>query len=134
MESEKVSAEDQQDYWPGVGMLKQSCLDLANATRELSKTNDGANPAAFKELLHVIKYVLDTKNLGLKIEHMGNFNEPWQTVFFSDSNYAGDLVSRRSISDFILCVRHTSLLVIKVTEKCVTFQLRGRVFSLVRGY
>ena len=91
-----------------VGMLlylvKHMSHDPANATREPSKANDGVNPTAYKELLHVIKYVLDTKNLGPKIEPMGNSNEPWKIVCFRDSNYVGDLVSRRSISGFILYV------------------------------
>ena len=45
-------------------------------TRELSKANYGANPAAYKELLHVIKYMINTKNLGLKIKPTGNSDEP----------------------------------------------------------
>ena len=44
-------------------------------TRELSKANDDANPAVFKELLHVMKYVLDMMNLGLKIVLSMNANE-----------------------------------------------------------
>ena len=48
--------------------------NLANATRELSKANDDANPVFYKELLLIIKYALDMKNLGLKIDLMGNSN------------------------------------------------------------
>ena len=77
---------------------------LANVTRELSKANDAVNPAAYKELLRVIKYVIDMKNLGLKIEPTGNSNEPWEIVSFSNSDYAGDPMSRRSISGFIIYV------------------------------
>ena len=73
-------------------------------TRELLKANDGANPAAFKELLCGIKHVVDIKHLGLKIEPMGNANKPWEIVCFTSSDYAGDPVSRRSISGFILYV------------------------------
>ena len=75
-------------------LVKHSCPNLDNVTRELSKANDGANAAADKELLCVIKYVFDMKNLGLKIEHTGNADKPWEIVCFSDSDYAGDLVSR----------------------------------------
>ena len=86
---DKISIKDQQNYQSGIDMLlyltKHSCHDLANATRELSKANDGANPAAYKELLCVIKYILNTKNFGLKIEPTGNSNEPWKIVFFSSS-------------------------------------------------
>ena len=57
---------------------KELALDVAKMTKELSKANDGANPAAYKELLHVIKYMINTKNLGLKIESMRNSNKPWE--------------------------------------------------------
>ena len=53
--SEKISAKDQQKYWLNVGMLlylmKHLHPNLANMTRELSKANDGANPVFYKELL-----------------------------------------------------------------------------------
>ena len=48
--------------------MKHSLPDIANAVQELSKVLDGASPAAFKEMNRLIKYVLDTKNLGLKLE------------------------------------------------------------------
>ena len=59
---------------------------------------------AYKELLHVFRYVLDMKNLGLKIDLTGNSNKPWKIICFNNSDYAGDPVSRQSISCFILYV------------------------------
>ena len=56
-------------------LVKHLHPNLANATKELSKASNGVNPSAYKELLCMIKYVIDTKNLGLKIEPMGNSNE-----------------------------------------------------------
>ena len=85
-------------------LVKHSHPDIANMTRELSKANDGMKPATYKELLWVIKYVIHMEKLGLKIEPMENSNEPREIVCFSDSNYAGDPVSRQSISGFILYV------------------------------
>ena len=35
---------------------------------------------------------------------MGNSNKPWEIICFSDSDYVGGLVSRQSISGFILYV------------------------------
>ena len=64
-----------------------------NTTRELSKVNDSSNHAAYKELLLAIKYVVDMKNLGLKIEPMGNSNETCEIICFGNNDYAGDLVS-----------------------------------------
>ena len=90
VESQKISSEDQQDYQSGISMLlylvKHLFPDIANMTREPSKTKDGANPAAYKELLHVIRYVLDIKNLGLKIKPTENSNKPCEIICFSDSN------------------------------------------------
>ena len=64
----------------GVGILlylvKHSRPEIANTTKELSKANDGANPAEFKTFLHVIKYALDMENIGLKIEPTWNANNP----------------------------------------------------------
>ena len=67
LDNEKISAKDQEEYQSGVGMLlnlvKHFCPDLANTTRELAKATDGANPAAYKELPRMIKYVFGPKNL-----------------------------------------------------------------------
>ena len=49
-------------------LVKHSKSDVANAMRELSKGNDGVNPAAVKKLPCVMKYVLVTKNFGLKLK------------------------------------------------------------------
>ena len=82
VEIEKMSAEHQTDYQLSIAMLlylmKHSPPNLVNKTRVLSKVNDGANPVAYKELLCVIRYVLDTNSLGLQIGPMENSNEPWE--------------------------------------------------------
>ena len=75
---------------PDQTLMPRSC----QCNQRIAKANDGANLAAYKELLQVVKYVLNTEMLGLKIEPTGNSNEPQEIVCFSDSNYAGDLVSR----------------------------------------
>ena len=49
-------------------LFKHLIQRIANMIQKLSKLNDGANPIAFHMLLHVIKYVLDIKNLDLKLE------------------------------------------------------------------
>ena len=103
-----ISNVDQKQYHYGVGMLlylvKHSHPDFANAVRELSKVLDGAHKAAYKEMHQIIKYVLDTRDLGLKIEPILGSNKPWKLICFSDSNYAGDPDSIRSISGYVLYV------------------------------
>ena len=74
--------------------IKHSRPDIVNAISDLSKANGGANPAAFKQLLCVMKYILVTKNLCLKLEPTRNAREPWEIACFSDSGYMGHPVSR----------------------------------------
>jgi len=103
----KITPEEQAIYRSGVGMLlfliKHSRPDIANTVRELTKVLDGASPAAFKELKRVIKYVLDTEKLGLKIQpEVENGKGRWTMVTYSDSDYATDPENRLSVSGFVL--------------------------------
>ena len=52
----------------------------------------------------VIKYVLDTRSFVLKLEPKGSEEKPWEIVCFSSSDYDGGLVTRISVSGFVLCV------------------------------
>ena len=102
-----VDAEKQKIYRSGVGMLlylvKHSRPDIANAVRELSKALDGTSPAAYKELMRVLKFVMDTKRLSLKLQPKFDKSETgWNIVAFSDSDFAGDKETRISIAGFIL--------------------------------
>ena len=84
-------------------LVKHSRPDIANVTRELSKSMDKANPAAFKELKRVIKFVLDTKNYGLKIAPKKPEQDGlWNLNCYCDSDYAGDKATRKSVSGFVL--------------------------------
>ena len=103
VDSEKISMEDQWEYWSDVGMLLYLIKHLHPGVAIMT-ANNGANPAAYKELLCVLKYILDTKNLVLKIEPVSNSKEPWEIICFGDSYYAGYMVSRGSISVFILYI------------------------------
>jgi hypothetical protein len=103
----KVSLEDQSVYRSGTGMLlyctKHSRPDISNAVRELTKLLDGATPVAFKEMLRVTKFVLDTSTLGLRIEPKCPHGElTWDLVVYSDSDWAGDKDNRRSVSGFVM--------------------------------
>ena len=82
-------------------LVKHSRPDISNAVRELSKVLDGPSEAAFKEMLRVVKYVLDTKNYALKIHPKWNDNK-WQMVAYSDSDWATDPETRISIAGYIV--------------------------------
>ena len=57
VKSKMITVEDQFEYWSGVGMLlyllNHLQPNIANATRGLSKVNDGAYPGVHKLLLYV---------------------------------------------------------------------------------
>ena len=84
-------------------LVKHSRPDIANSVCELSKALDGTSPAAYKELMRVLKFVLDTRNMSLTIQpnKQDSFTE-WDIIAFSDSDYAGDSETSISIAGFIL--------------------------------
>ena len=76
----------QKKYQSGVGTLlyfiKHSRPDIFNSVRELTKAMDRANNKNYKQMLRVIKYVVSTRNFGVKLtafqmrqyhQHVGNF-------------------------------------------------------------
>ena len=67
-----ISSENQAEYRSGIGMLlfltKFSRPDIANLVCELSKMNDRTNESHLKELLRVIKFVLDTRYWSVRYE------------------------------------------------------------------
>ena len=111
---EKVDPADHSLYRTGVGMLlflvKHSRPDIANAVRELSKVLDGPSPAALKEMKRVIKYVLDTKHYGLKIEPEKLKEDKWVLRVFTDSDWAGDKDNRLSVSGYVLFLMNVPIL------------------------
>jgi hypothetical protein len=68
---------------------------------ELSKCMDGANLAAYEEMLRVVKFVLDTKDYCLKLNPVFE-NEEWDLVSYSDSDWAGNPETRISVTGFII--------------------------------
>ena len=86
-------------------LVKHSRPDIANCVRELSKVLDGPSEASYKEMLRCIKYVLDSKDMGLKIEPIGDKHDAWEIICYSDSDWAGDPESRRSVSGYIIYVQ-----------------------------
>ena len=106
----KLDSNRHMEYRSGVGMLlylvKYSRPDLANAFRELSKGVQSPNEMCWKELMRVIKFTLDTRRYGLKFEiedktsTMGKLR--WEVQCFSDSDWAGDKTTRKSVSGYVI--------------------------------
>jgi hypothetical protein len=123
-EFETVDESEKTLYKSGVGMLlylvKHSRPDIANVVRELSKMMDGATPAAFKELKRVIKFVLDTRTFGLKIEPKLGDKEKWSMTIYTDSEYAGDTETRISVGGFIVFLLGVPILWKSKAQRSVT--------------
>ena len=85
-------------------MVNKTRLDICNAVRELTKVCGRATEESMMEMKRIIKFVLDTKEIGLKFE-LNNNNETmemWELIAFSDSDWAGDKDNRKSVSGWII--------------------------------
>jgi hypothetical protein len=92
-EEEKISDKEHSDYQMGVGMIlylvKHSRPDIVKGVREISQSVDGATYASLKAMTRIIKFVIDTKGWGLKIEPKLEGQELYIIIIYCDSDYAG---------------------------------------------
>eukprot|EP00934_Nitzschia_sp_Nitz4_P002484 Nitzschia sp. Nitz4//scaffold209_size42451//3247//4052//NITZ4_007353-RA/size42451-processed-gene-0.53-mRNA-1//1//CDS//3329541685//2474//frame0 len=104
--NECISPKLQKEYRSGTGMLlyllKHSRPDLANPVRELTKGKKEATMASYKEMLRIIRHVLDTKEKGLRVFPMrlksGEEEKlQWELTMYSDSDWAGDKDDCKSV-------------------------------------
>ena len=100
-----VNAEGLETYRSGVGTLlyltKYSRPDISNPVRELSKTMDAPAPAHLKEMYNLIRFVLSTKDYGLKFKPIKSIRK-WVLKALSDSEFASDKESRISIFGYVI--------------------------------
>jgi hypothetical protein len=83
-------------------LTKYSRPDISNIVRELSKCMDSATWGTYYELLRVIKFVIDTKAFGLKVDPNFNNDLEWDLKLYCDSDWAGDSETRISFTGFII--------------------------------
>ena len=104
-EEDKVNAQDHETYRSGVGTLlyltKHSRPDISNPVRELSKTMDAPAPAHLKEMYKLIRFVLATKDHGLKFKLMKSMRK-WVLKALSDSDFASEKETRISIYGYVI--------------------------------
>ena len=77
-------------------LVEYSRPDIANCIQELTNCLGGSTEARNKEMHHMIKFVLDTKGVGIKLCPTGVFSVPKPMTVFTDSNYIGDSGCSRS--------------------------------------
>ena len=101
-------------------LTKYSRPDISNIVRELSKCMESATWGAYNELLRVIKFVIDTKTFGLKVEPKFNNDLEWDVRLFCDSNWAGDPETRISVTGFIIYLLNIPICWRSKSQKGVT--------------
>ena len=97
-------------YRSGVGsllyLLKHSRPELSNVIRELSKAMLRPTQDHMEEMLRVIKWVINTPNLGLKMKpevtRDRNGKIIWKLKGISDATWGSDLGDRKSITGYVL--------------------------------
>ena len=83
-------------------LAKYSRPDIANTVRELAKGMQGPTPNAFKQMKRVLKFVIDTKDYGLRMEPKLEQEAIWDMKVYTDSDWAGDKDTRKSVSGYVL--------------------------------
>jgi hypothetical protein len=102
----KLDEKDQSLYRKGVGklihMMRWSRPDVLNATREVSRFGQGANPAQAQALTREMEYCVQTPERGLLLKPTGVWDGKDKSYKFvvkgvSDSEFAKDIATRRSV-------------------------------------
>lgn len=102
-------------------LTKYTRPDICNAVRELTKCMQRANRAAYKEMLRLVNFVLNTKDLGLRLEPtVGKSSDEWDLLIYTDSDWAGDKETRRSITGFIIFLMGCAILWRSKQQKSVS--------------
>ena len=109
-------------------------LSSGHSTREALKVMDLATMANYKYLLRIIKYVLLTKNHKLLFAKTPFDDEPiiWEVMAFTDSDFAGDKDTRKSVTGFIIYFGLRYLLALAKSEKRRIILHQSRVLRHLR--
>ena len=101
-----VTNEEQSKFSSGVGfcgyLVKHLRPDISNATCEHSKQLKGANYAHYKNLLRLLKFVIDTEDVKLKMEPTLVTSLLWKLKGVVDTGVATDVDTRRSITGYLI--------------------------------
>ena len=132
VESDKLSPEMHSRYRTGVGKLlylaKNSRPDIANAVRELARHCHAPSKAHWDAMTLCIRYVRGTPTRGLVLKPSGLWDGKDRNFKFtirgrSDSNYATDPESRRSVTGTVVYLNDSPIIYGSVTQKHVTLSV-----------
>jgi hypothetical protein len=101
-------------------LTKYSQLGISNIVQGLSKFMDSATWGAYNEPLRLIKFVIDTKTFGLKVQPRLDNNLGWDLKIFYDSNWASDPETRLIVREFIIYLLNVPIFWRSKSQKGVT--------------
>lgn len=109
-------------------MAKHSRPDIANAVRELARHCHDPTEAHLEAMCECIRYVRVTGTRGLVLKPTGNWDGKDKSFKFnihcrSDSNYATDPKSRRSVTGTVVYLNDVPIAFSSVTQKHVTLSV-----------
>jgi len=108
----------------GVGklmhLMRWSRVEMINATRDLSRQNQGANEAHMKALMRAMKHLVATPKRGLLLKPEGSWDGGADYEFviegYSDANWAPDDGERKSTSSWTVTV-NTAPTVVRAAQQ-----------------
>jgi hypothetical protein len=128
---DQVSASDQSKYRSGVGklihLMKWSRVEALNSVRELSRFMTGANGAHVAAMFRAMKYCVGTPERGLllkpNMEWNGDPNFEFVIHGVSDSDFAKDPETRRSVSGYATFLCGAPVTMKSSMQNCVTLSV-----------
>ena len=112
--------------------VKHISSNASITIQELSNIIDGANQYAFLEIHWVIKYVLSTRNLRLKLDKKSE-NKPYEIGCFVNSDPVRDSVTKKVHMTLYSLFGYAFIWGIKSTNKVDSVLFRSRMGSTLRG-
>ena len=84
-------------------LIKYSRPNISNVVRKLSKLNNKANYAHYKQMLQAINYILKSRNRLLRFMSTSEKDE-WEFKCMCDSDYAEDKDNHFSVMDYCIYI------------------------------
>jgi hypothetical protein len=133
LDGDELKEEDQKGYQSGVGKLlylsRWSRPDILNITRELSCYFMKANKAHMKVMKKLMTFCVNTKEYGILVDLDGEWNgktddnQQFEILGISDSDYAKDIVTRKSVSGYINLLNKSFISARSKMQECVTLSV-----------
>ena len=76
--------------------------------------------SAYKEIIRIIKFVLDTSDYGLRFQPQPSVDNKWHLTIYTDSDYVGDKETQISVTGYILFFMGVPLTWKSMSQKSVT--------------